>query len=395
MLDWEGRLDSVTDGRQTPQIPTRVVMRSLVVMFLTRLGSLNALEQSKPSRFWRTWLGGAMPSADTVGRVCALAEPSDIRILGHHVYSRLKRMKALAPLAQGLNVAVADGHESHATYRRHCSGCLERIVHTAKGDRVQYYHRHVTIQLGGRDMCLLLDAEPMVPGESEITAAIRLLDRVVDNYPRAFDVVLGDALYANSVFFNHVLSKGKDVMAVLKDDRRDLLTDARSLFEQTPPAVIRQGRRTLLQWDMEGFTSWPQVNRPVRVVQSLDKRVIRRQLDGCKEELHSNWVWVTTLSAKRALTRTIVKFGHRRWAVENEGFNELATRWSADHVYKHDSCAMLVFCLLAMLCLNVFRAFYSRNLKPNLREAFSMLHISRLIAAELYQGIAGPARAPM
>lgn len=395
MLDWEDRLDSVTDGRQAPQIPTRVVMRSLVVMFLTRLGSLNALEQSKPSRFWRKWLGRAMPSADTVGRVCALAESSDIRTLAHHVYSRLKRMKALVPLGQGLNVAVADGHESHATYRRHCPGCLERIIHTAKGDRIQYYHRHVTIQLVGRDMCLLLDVEPIIPGESEITAAIRLLDRVVDSYPRAFDVVLGDALYANSVFFNHVLSKGKDVMAVLKDDRRDLLEDAESLFEQAPPAAIQEGKCNSLQWDMEGFTSWPQVNCPVRVVKSLDKRVISRQLDGREEELHSNWMWVTTLAAKRASTRTIVKFGHRRWAVENEGFNELVIRWSADHVYKHDSCAMLIFSLLAMLCLNVFRAFYNRNLKPALREASSMLHISRLIAAELYQGIAGPARAPM
>ena len=103
---------------------------------------------------------------------------------------------------------------------------------------------------------------------------------------------------------------------------------------------------------------------------------------------------MTTLPANRAATGTVVKLGHRRWAVENEGFNELATRWFADHVYKHDSFAMLVFCLLAMLCLNVFLAFYGRNLKPAVREASSMLHISRLIAAELYQGIPdGPARA--
>ena len=25
-----------------------------------------------------------------------------------------------------------------------------------------------------------------------------------------------------------------------------------------------------------------------------------------------------------------------RWAIENEGFNELVTRWHGDHVYKHD-----------------------------------------------------------
>ena len=53
-------------------------------------------------------------------------------------------------------------------------------------------------------------------------------------------------------------------------------------------------------------------------------------------------------------------------------------------VVLHDANAMLVFCLMAMLCLNVFVAFYRRNLKPVLRRTASMLHFSRLIAAELY-----------
>ena len=72
MLGWEKHLDAVRDDRRQPRIPTSVVLRSVVVMFLARLGSLNALEQSGPSRFWHRWLGRSMPSADTVGRVCAL-----------------------------------------------------------------------------------------------------------------------------------------------------------------------------------------------------------------------------------------------------------------------------------------------------------------------------------
>jgi len=370
-------------------------MRSVVVMFLARLGSLNALEQSRPSRFWRKWLGAPMPSADTIGRVCALTDPADIRRLGHQVYSRLKRMKALEPPAHGLMAATLDGHESHATYRRCCPGCLQRVIHTAAGDRIQYYHRHVTIQLLAKDLCLLLDAEPIAPGEDEVAAALRLLERVIQEYPRAFDVVLGDALYADSRFFNYVLGKGKDAMAVLKDDRRDLLKDARSLFTQVPPVTTNHGRTQTTQWDIEGFTSWPQVHQPVRVVASNETRTVKRQIDGRDEQLCSKWVWVTTLSKAQATTRAVVKLGHDRWKIENEGFNELTNRQHGDHVYKHDARAMLVFCLLAMLCMNVFGAFYRRNLKPALRRAVSMLHISRQIAAELYQGLCnGPARAP-
>ena len=64
-------------------------------------------------------------------------------------------------------------------------------------------------------------------------------------------------------------------------------------------------------------------------------------------------------------------------------------------MYKHDGNAILVFCLLAMLCLTVFFAFYRRNLKPAVRNAASMLHIAREIAAEVYYRIArGPPPAP-
>ena len=71
-----------------------------------------------------------------------------------------------------------------------------------------------------------------------MVAARRLLERVLADYPRAFDVVAVDGLYARSDFFNFVRSPGKHVIAVLKDEQRDLLADARSLCEVVGPAVI-------------------------------------------------------------------------------------------------------------------------------------------------------------
>jgi len=394
VLRWEQHLDSVTDSRPRPEIDTPVIMRSAAVMFLSRLGSLNALEQSAASTFWHKWLGHGPPSADTMGRVADVVDADGIRRLGHAVYSRLKRNKALGAFANGVLLGVLDGHESHATQRRCCTGCLERTIHTANGDRIQYYHRHVTLQLVAPEMCLLLDAEPIRPGEGEIAAGLRLLERVIAAYPRAFDIVLGDALYADSKVFNYALSKGKDMIAVLKDERRGLHTDASSLFGEMSPVMLARGNRQCECWDIEGFTSWPQVTAPVRVVGSIERYVVRRQLTGENEHLKAHWLWVTTASSKRVSTRGIVQFGHLRWTIENEGFNELSTRWHGDHVYKHTSEAMLVLLLLMMVCLNVFLAFYRLNLKPARRGRCSMLHISRLIAAELYQSIAGPPRAP-
>jgi len=82
--------------------------------------------------------------------------------------------------------------------------------------------------------------------------------------------------------------------------------------------------------------------------------------------------------------------GHERWSIENQGFNELVNRWHANHVYRHDPTAMLIFVLLAMLCLNVFMAFYCRNLKPEPRRAVTMLHVGKLISTELMREIRGP-----
>ena len=141
----------------------------MVVLFLARLGSLNALEQTHASRSRQRWLLGALPSADTLGRVCAQVEPSDVRALHHSIYVRLKRMKALVPPAHGLMAAAIDGHESHATYRRCCPGGLKRTIHTTQGDRTQYYHRHVALQLIGRDFRVLLDAEPRRPDGTPTT----------------------------------------------------------------------------------------------------------------------------------------------------------------------------------------------------------------------------------
>lgn len=395
MLRWEDHLDAVRDDRRRPQIATSVMTRAVVVLFLGRLGSLNALEQTKPSRFWRRWLGEALPSADSIGRVCSLMDVDDVRGVHRAVYARLKRMKALMPPEHGLMLAVVDGHESTASRKRCCPGCCQRTLHTTKGDVLEYYHRHVALRLVGRDLSLMLDAEPVAPGEDELAAARRLVERALARYPRAFDVVAGDALYANTDWFNFLRARGKHALAVLKDNRPNLVEDARALFEfQAPGLDVERGSRRYRCGDCDSFTRWPEVSPQVRVVRSLETWTVRRQLDGREEELASDWLWVTTLSARQAATRAVVDMGHARWSIENQGFNELVNRWHASHVYRHHPTAILIFVLLAMLCLNVFMAFHGRNLKPALRRAVTMRHVGQLICAALMREIRGPPGAP-
>ncbi len=256
----------VMDLRRQPRIPTSCVVQSVAALFWARMGSLNALELAADSSFFRRWLGHPVCSADGVGRVTALMDGAGLRRGIHHLYDRLKRNKAL-PDQAGWGVAVLDGHESHASYRRHCPGCLERTIHTGQTERIQYYHRQVTLMLlpAARPGCagvrFLLDLEPQRAGEDEVATALRLLVRAMGSYPRAFDLVLADALYATAPFFNFLLARGKHVMTVLKDERRNLYQDAAALFASFPPAEGSFRRRNCLWWDLQDLLSWPQVAR--------------------------------------------------------------------------------------------------------------------------------------
>ena len=381
-----GLLQGMEDTRERPQIGTDVVVGGALVMALARMGSLNALEQCKDSGFWRRWLGGNLPSADTTGRVFAGLDCEKLRDALQQVYSRLKRNKALRPI-WGREFALAiDGHESSASYLRCCPKCMRRRVTSKKwGERTQYYHRNVTAMLLTKPFPVLLDVEPQRCGEDEGATAKRLLGRVLECYPRAFSVVVGDSLYAQGPFFRLAREHGKDVVAVLKNGQRDLMEDALALFAREEPVVLQRGRGRRLCWDMEGFTSWPQAGPPVRVVRSLETTTVRSQMTGHEEEERSHWVWVTTLSKERFPTESLVDLAHARWDIENKELNELVTRWHADHLYKHSPVAIVAFWLLVMLAYNLFHAFISLNLKPALRFRRTALHWAQHISAELYQ----------
>ena len=387
------------DRRLDPRRSTPAVVKAALVMFWTRLPSLNALAQISAPRFWKQWLHEPLASADTLGRVHAALYADQLRKSIFLVYQQLKRNKAL-PDHHGMGLAVLDGHESHASYRRHCDGCLQRTIHSEHGDRVQHYHRQVTLMLlpaappGRPALWLLLDQEPQRPGENEVQTALHLLERVLTRYPRAFDLVLADALYAVTPFFNFLLDHGKHALVVLKQQRRDLYVDAMALFAQQTPLLGGYRDRQCEWWDVSDLSSWPQVQTPVRVIRSRETYSVRRQLDGQPELLNSDWIWVTTAPAAQLPTERAVRFGHQRWDIENYAFNELANEWHSDHVFRHDPNAIECFLLLTFLAYNLFHAFFALNLKAAARHDKSQLLWARLMTAEFLQEMPSLNRSP-
>jgi hypothetical protein len=377
-------LKEVTDSRKKPRIPTQVVVGGVLVSILCRLGSLNALAQTATSRLWKKWLHGPLASADTNARVMVQIDGKHFRQALRSLYTTRRHGKTLTPFWCGWYGLAVDGHESSASFHRHCPACLERDVETKRGVRKQYYHRIVVGTLLCGNTRMPLDMEPVRRGEDEVEAAKRLLVRLLKEYPGAFDMVVADGLYLRADFFKLAMSHSKGVMAVLKDERRDLCVDARSLLKEVQPIGYEEDGVRYQVWDMQGFRSWPQVGVPVRVVRSVERRRVTRQMTQQEEEQTAEWMWCTTVPAEELATRGIVQFGHGRWVIENEGgFNELVNEWNADHLYKHHPTAIENFWLLTMYAYNAFHAFIELNLKPEVRKRFTKRFLGLLMLCEL------------
>lgn len=371
------------DSRVKPMISTAAVWSSAFFMFATRRGSLNAAEADwRMPRPAKALLGPQPPSADTVGRVFTQMDSDELRQMLCRINHQLKRNKALATSGP-LVFAAVDGHEFFASRHRHCSECLQRTLEIGGVEVVEYYHRGVACHLIGFDLPLPLDVEMLRPGEGEVVAAKRLLERVFQSYGRFFDAIVGDGIYMEAPFFNFCLEHGKDVLAVLKDDRRLLLQDAQGLFAQMPPQECQDGRRSIRYWDVEGFTSAEGVQQPLRVLHTEETETVRTRVKGewiHKTETHS-WYWASTIKQEIASSRWLWHAGHHRWDIENDLFNTLATHWGLDHCFKHDAKAILNFVLTLFTAFVLMESFFQRNLKQPCRARLTLIGL----AGKLYQ----------
>ena len=240
----------------------------------------------------------------------------------------------------------------------------------------------------GKPLAVPVDVELLAPGEGEVPAAMRLLERVFENDARFFDVIVVDGLYFQAPFVNFCLAHRKDVVAVLKGEHRLLRQDAEGLFATMPPGVWQTPGQTIHFWDTEGFTSAEGIAVPLRVLHSQETRPRRQRRGGRWIEVtdRQDWWWATTLPADRVPTRTLWEIAHGRWEIENELFNTLVTHWSLNHCYKHDPPAIVNFILTLFIVFVLLQCFYHRNLKPPRRAYLSLI----AVAWQLYIGLAAP-----
>lgn len=390
--DFGDMVDRVRDGRHGPDIPASAVFLGVFGMHALRLPSFNGLEiQLRIPGRWDCWLGPDKPSADTLGYAlerCDLEPHRENLAQAARQFKRKKALNRLYPDSHWL--AAIDGFEPYKSRKRCCPECCQRNLGTEEKPDIEYYHRYVALQLVGVVPALPLDLEPVLPGETEVGAALRLLPRVKARYPRFIDALTVDAFYLQAPFVQKVLELGYHLVVVLKQENRELYQDAEGLFKITAAQTINGIGKTTQAWDVDGLTSWSQLGRTVRVVRRLEKETLRERIAGqwVAREVERDWRWaVISPDGKAKPAADLVgKWGHARWDEETRGFGELTQHWHLDHCHHHHPVAMLACLLILFLAFCLTTVFFDRNLKPAVREGKTRLALAHLLADDLVLG---------
>jgi len=260
-------------------------------------------------------------------------------------------------------------------------------VKDGKKTVTEYYHRAVVAHLIGFDLPIVLDLEMLRPGEGEITAARRLLERLLKRYGRFFDAVQGDAIYFEAPLFHLCRKHGKHLLAVLKEDNPALLADAKALL-QGPPDLVAEEKRNAKRirfWDLEGFATDAIPERAIRVLRAEETTAKRERIAGqwAQTQQTSEWFWATSVPQSLLPSRQLAQVGHERWKIENSIFNALSTHWAMDHCFHHHPAAILNFLLILFIAHILLACFQRFNMKPPRRQRYALI----ALAAQILLGI--------
>lgn len=383
VYDLPNLMRRLTDGRREPQFATFQVVNSIVHAALLRIPSINALEGDLKEADFQKAIGRTPTqdvkafSAEVVYNVLDQLHAGGLRDGIEDMVWMAERNKAFREGSYGnLRVVAIDGWEPFASFDRHCSCCLERIVKVKNlttgevEERIQYYHRYVVALFLGPVLDVVLDIETVRCGEArrdageddhhegELTGAHRLIDRLHATYGTFIDAFVFDALYANGPMMKKIDGYKLSAFIVLKKENNEPLKEALALFQDQPPCehyVDSETKESIDFWDEDGIETLSSFKGKVRVI-----RAVVTHEDGT----HSTWCFAMVgEKARKVSRRSALKTVRARWHIENTCFNQWIKYWNLRHVYHHTPNAILAILLLWALVFNLLQLFIYRRLK--------------------------------
>jgi hypothetical protein len=353
-------LNEPGDGRSFPQIPGVCLLWSLLLGKVLRVSSLHGLEDLVRMAPGAMGVGQRFGDDALAYFMERLSAPRLRQALAG-VVRRSKRNKVFENSAL-LGLAL-DGTGAGRSAACRCALCHRQ----GNG----YGHKFSALSVVGGGLDLPFDVEPYGPGEGELTASKRLLERAMVLLGSRFaDYVVVDGLYAGTPFIELAESLGLSVVVALNDNIAELHHAARDRFGAEPPAArFEEAGSHVEVWDAEDFEPWGHLTwSRVRVVRYRQVRS-----DGKTFEAF----WVTSFSAKRVGPRALYRICKSRWAIENHGFNDAKNRYGLGHIAHHEAHSILIHALLTCLALCVERLYRLRYLRRGTHRALSAVELWR------------------
>jgi hypothetical protein len=374
-------LRKLCDGRKGPKITTFAVVNALLHAAVLRIPSLNVLEDMLHDRGFRNLLGYKTKSertrkpafsADTMADVLDTLNVPGLQSICVDLIKQAERNKAFRDDLYGTFRCVAlDGWEPFCTYNRHCEGCLTREV-TIDGQKVtQYYHRFVVAFMIAPKLDMTLAIEPVRSRdlkakygeednghEGELSAALRLLDRIAQDYGRFIDAFALDALYACGPVIKKITEHGYGAFIVTKNKRADPYRFAEEVWSlKDGPDARAQDPHTGEQvafWELDNVTTLKTYDGSVRMLKACVKR---------RNGKTSTWAMAMVGKAKKAGRLMALRILRARWHIENTAFHQWLTKWNLDHCYRHTPNAINAVMLIWSIAFNLMQLFFYRRLK--------------------------------
>jgi hypothetical protein len=347
----EESLGALKDGRANPVVPFLPAMLTWLWGIMRQLESTEQVGNLFNDARWRKLLrlrpedGG---SPDTLARVLdelTIGELNDFQLKAFFEARRAGLLKDDGPFAK--RCAIVDLNELFSSEKIHCDKCQSREKEVAGADGelrkvTEYFHQAVALVWAGEEVAWPINWELLEPGEGELTAAFRLLRRLLPQLSKSLDLVMGDALYCCRPFFEIVRGAGIDAFAIASGQTE--LDQEMDLLRKTEPPRQMLGQDVDL-WELESEAWKNELKRPLRVLH-YERRYPAPEWKHERKHLRA----VTSADVNVLPAGQGWSVGRCRWKIENGTFNLLTRDYSLTHNYRHSPTAIVALLVLRSIC---------------------------------------------
>jgi Transposase DDE domain len=359
------------DGRPRPRIPAKDLLWSQVLGRILRQHSFHGLETLVESPARRNMQVSRSFGDDALGYFNERLDPEPVRGALAQSARQAKRNKAFRH-HHLIGLAVDGTGAGHSfSLKPLCTLC--RPLKDSQQQIIGQIHSLTMVSVVGVGITLPQDVEPYGPGDSEYSAGLRVLARVIKKLgPRFADYAVADGKFAAAPFLNQLDQFGLFAVVRLKGNLPELFNAAQKRFlHQAPHRVYRHEGERIEVWDADDFDPWEGLNwKTVRVL-----RYRQHKRNGDIVEAF----WLTNFPTKRVGSLKLFEIAKSRWEIENQGFNDGKNRYGMEHICHHEANSILIGWLIAILAMVIERLFRLCYLHRGTHPVRSAIDLMRLM----------------